>query len=130
MPENKLGPWGHVWGSMAPTKAKCFAWLVIRKACLTHEILQNKGLSIVSRCMLCSEARETNNHLFLHYKVTSQLWTLFLSLTETKGSMPEHTVNLLGCWIRRGGSKTQKKWCRIIPLYLVDFLEGEERKNL
>ncbi|WMV33859.1 hypothetical protein MTR67_027244 [Solanum verrucosum] len=40
MPENKIGPWKHVWKSMAPTKVKCFAWLVIRKACLTHEILQ------------------------------------------------------------------------------------------
>ncbi|XP_055800457.1 uncharacterized protein LOC129869915 [Solanum dulcamara] len=115
MPENKTGPWKHVWESMAATKVKCFAWFVIRKACLTHEILQKKGLPIVSRCMLCSEARETNNHLFLHCKVTSQLWTMFLSLTETKWSMPEHTTDLLSCWIRRGGSKTQKKWWRIIP---------------
>ncbi|WMV29123.1 hypothetical protein MTR67_022508 [Solanum verrucosum] len=40
---------------------------------------------------------------------------MFLSLTETKWSMPEHTADLLSCWIRRGGSKTQKKWWRIIP---------------
>ncbi|XP_015161001.1 uncharacterized protein [Solanum tuberosum] len=115
MPENKIGPWKHVWKSMTPTNVKCFAWLVIRKACLTHEILQKKGLPIVSRCMLCSDARETNNYLFLHCKVTSQLWTMFLSLTETKWSMAEHTTDLLSCWIRRGGSKTHKKWWRIIP---------------
>ncbi|WMV41199.1 hypothetical protein MTR67_034584 [Solanum verrucosum] len=29
--------------------------------------------------------------------------------------MPEHTSDLLSCWIRRGGNKTQKKWWRIIP---------------
>lgn len=28
--------------------------------------------------------------------------------------MPEHTADLMSCWIRRGGSKSQKKW-RIIP---------------
>ena len=29
--------------------------------------------------------------------------------------MPEHTSDLLSCWIRRGGSKTQNRWWRIIP---------------
>ncbi|KAG5631747.1 hypothetical protein H5410_003464 [Solanum commersonii] len=29
--------------------------------------------------------------------------------------MPEHTADLLSCWIRRGGSKSQKAWWRIIP---------------
>ncbi|KAG5622018.1 hypothetical protein H5410_007236 [Solanum commersonii] len=29
--------------------------------------------------------------------------------------MPEHTADLMSCWIRRGGSKSQKKWWRIIP---------------
>ncbi|WMV07056.1 hypothetical protein MTR67_000441 [Solanum verrucosum] len=29
--------------------------------------------------------------------------------------MPEHTADLLSCWIRRGGSKSQKKWWKMIP---------------
>jgi len=29
--------------------------------------------------------------------------------------MPEHTADLLSCWIRRGGSKSQKKWWRTVP---------------
>lgn len=29
--------------------------------------------------------------------------------------MPEHTADLLSCWIRRGGSKSQKRWWKIIP---------------
>lgn len=84
----------HVWETVAPTKVKCYAWLVIRRACLTHEILQIKGWPIMSRCMLCSEARETNNHPFLHCKVTSQLWTMFLSLTETNG---QHQIARQAC---------------------------------
>lgn len=27
---------------MAPTKVKCFTWLVARRACLTHEVLRRK----------------------------------------------------------------------------------------
>ncbi|KAG5569956.1 hypothetical protein H5410_059722 [Solanum commersonii] len=58
---------------------------------------------------------ETNSHLFLHCRVTGQLWSLFLRLTGNSWTMPEHTADLLSCWIRRGGSKSQKKWWRIIP---------------
>ncbi|KAG5577465.1 hypothetical protein H5410_057599 [Solanum commersonii] len=29
--------------------------------------------------------------------------------------MPEHTSDLLSCWIRRGGCKTQKRWWKLIP---------------
>ncbi|WMV55279.1 hypothetical protein MTR67_048664 [Solanum verrucosum] len=29
--------------------------------------------------------------------------------------MPEHTSDLLSCWISRGGRKSKKKWWSIIP---------------
>ncbi|KAG5574498.1 hypothetical protein H5410_054632 [Solanum commersonii] len=30
-------------------------------------------------------------------------------------TMPEHTSDLLSCWISRGGSKSQKRWWKLIP---------------
>ncbi|KAG5623088.1 hypothetical protein H5410_008306 [Solanum commersonii] len=58
-PDGKLGPWKAIWRNNVPTKVKCFSgWL--------------------PKSMLHSnEAEETNNHLFLHCKVTTQLWNLF-----------------------------------------------------
>lgn len=111
----RLVRWRQVWTSQAPSKVKCFVWLVTKRACLTQEVLKKKEHQIVSRCFLCNETDETNNHLFLHCKITAQLWSLFLKLTDSNWTMPEHTSDLLSCWIRRGGSKTQKKWWRIIP---------------
>jgi len=111
----RLARWKYVWTSQAPTKIKCFVWLVAKRAYLTHEVLQRKGVQLVPRCFLCNETNETNNHLFLHCRVTGQLWSLFLRLTGNSWTMPEHTADLLSCWIRRGGSKSQKKWWRIIP---------------
>lgn len=35
--------WRKVWRNLAPTKVKCFTWLVVRRACLTHEVLKKKG---------------------------------------------------------------------------------------
>ncbi|WMV33325.1 hypothetical protein MTR67_026710 [Solanum verrucosum] len=93
----KTGPWSAVWKSVAPTKVKCFVWLVARRACLTHEALQKKSISIASRCLLCKEALETNKHLFLHCKVTTQVWALFFNLASLNWCMPEHTADLLSC---------------------------------
>ncbi|WMV24199.1 hypothetical protein MTR67_017584 [Solanum verrucosum] len=57
---------------------------------------------------------ETNNHLFLHCKFTAQIRNLFLNITSMNRTMPEHTSDLLSCWIRRGGSKSQKRWWKLI----------------
>lgn len=46
------------------------AWLVARKDVLTHEVMQKRRINIVSRCLHCKEALETNKHLFMHCKVT------------------------------------------------------------
>ncbi|WMV11609.1 hypothetical protein MTR67_004994, partial [Solanum verrucosum] len=107
--------WRNLWNSPSPTKVKCFTWLVVKRACLTQEVLKKKGAIIVSRCFLCNETNETNSHLFLHCTFTAQLWSLFLNITKTSWTMPEHTADLLSCWMKRGGSKSQKKWWRIIP---------------
>lgn len=112
---SKQSMWRKVWRTLAPTKIKCFTWLVARRACLTHEVLRRKGKIIVSWCSLCENVAETNQHLFLHCNFTTQIWAIFLSLTKTNWTMPENTADLLSCWIRRGGSKSQKAWWRIIP---------------
>ncbi|WMV23799.1 hypothetical protein MTR67_017184 [Solanum verrucosum] len=114
-PGGKLGPWKQIWRNKVPTKVKCFSWLVARRACSTHEKLKRRGFYIASWCSLCNETEETNNHLFLHCKVTTQLWNLFLGPTHTEWIMPEHTADLLSCWISRGGRKSKKKWWCIIP---------------
>jgi len=107
--------WNYFWKSDIPTKVKCFTWLVIKRACLTEEVLQKKGKQLVPRCFLCNLTGETNNHLFLHCKFTAQIWNLFLNITSMNWTMPEHTSDLLSCWIRRGGSKSQKRWWKLIP---------------
>ena len=107
------GPWSKVWKK--PGKVRCFSWLVTRRACLTHEKLQRRGFEIASWCSLCNETNDTNSHLFLHCKVTAQLWVIFLRRAHTNWTMPEHTADLLSCWVRRGESKSQKKWWNMIP---------------
>ncbi|WMV36518.1 hypothetical protein MTR67_036414 [Solanum verrucosum] len=124
-----IGPWNTIWKSVAPAKVKCFTWLVARKKCLTHEAMQKRGINIVSRCLLCKEALETNKHLFMHCKVTAQVWALFTSIANEYWTMPEHTSDLLSCWIKRGGSKSQKRWWRTVPacIWWIIWKERNQR---
>ena len=61
----------NIWRTAAPTKVKCFTWLVVRKTCLTHEVLRKKKI-IIPWCSLCGKTGETNSHLTYSYIVLSQ----------------------------------------------------------
>ena len=97
------------------TKVNCFTRLVVDKVCLTQEVLQKKSRQLVPWCFLCNLTRETNNRLFLHCKFAAQIWNPFLNITSMNWTTPEHTSDMLSCWIRRGGSKSQKRWWKLIP---------------
>ncbi|WMV40412.1 hypothetical protein MTR67_033797 [Solanum verrucosum] len=71
----RLARWKYVWTSQAPTKIKCFVWLVAKRACLTQEALQRKGVQLVPRCFLCNETNETTTIFF--YTVESQVNYVF-----------------------------------------------------
>ncbi|WMV26638.1 hypothetical protein MTR67_020023 [Solanum verrucosum] len=96
---------------------------------MTHDKLQKRGRIIASRCYLCKETLETNNHLFLHCKVTTQVWALFTNLASLNWIMPEHIADLLSCWVRRGGSKSQRRWWRTVPacIWWIIWKERNQR---
>ena len=105
--------WHYHWKGDIPTKVKCFTWLVIKRDCLTQEVFQ-KAKQMVSRCFLCNLTSETNSQLFLHCNYTAQIWNLF-SISNLNWTMPERTSNVLKSWVRRGGTKSQKRWWRLLP---------------
>uniref|UniRef100_A0A0V0INB1 Putative ovule protein n=1 Tax=Solanum chacoense TaxID=4108 RepID=A0A0V0INB1_SOLCH len=55
---------------------------------------KKRGSIIASRCLLCNEALEINKHLFMHCKVTTQVWAIFTSIAGINWIMPEHTADL------------------------------------
>ena len=75
------GPWEQIWKGNTPTKAECFTRFVSRRACFTQENLKKRGFQIVSRCFFCHEKEETNNSLFLHCRITVQVWHI-LSISQ------------------------------------------------
>lgn len=64
----------EIWRVKAPPRMIIFAWLAIRNNILTHDNLQKRGWSIVSRCNMCKTATETVIHLFQECAFTLQLY--------------------------------------------------------
>lgn len=43
---NRVWPLKLIWRTKIPVKVSCFVWLVARRACLTRQNLQRRGLDI------------------------------------------------------------------------------------
>ena len=52
-----------LWELRSAPRMMVFGWLAQRNRILTHDNLQKKGLTIVSRCTLCKRSDETVRHL-------------------------------------------------------------------
>ena len=79
-----------------------FSWIVAKEVVLTHENLRKRNIILVTRYYLCGEAAETVGHLFLHCKITNQLWKIFNNLRGIKWTMPSKIVDTLTRWEEAG----------------------------
>ncbi|WMV54585.1 hypothetical protein MTR67_047970 [Solanum verrucosum] len=108
-------PWKQIWKVTSPLKVSCFVWLTIRRACLTHEVLQGKRMQICSRCFMCDQDAESNFHLFLHCKTATKLWDMFLNILGVSWVMPKSTMELLNCWKGISSRGSKENWWMTIP---------------
>ncbi|KAM3251621.1 hypothetical protein P3L10_005691 [Capsicum annuum] len=108
-------PWKLIWKVKIPYKVACFSWVVARKAVLTHEVLKKRGFHLCSKCYMCEEESETIIHLFLHCKLTVQLWRIFLNLKGIMWVMPRDTVEVLECWNKYSTHSEHKERWKIVP---------------
>lgn len=62
------------WKVSFPLKAILFSWLVFFNRNLTWEVLQRKGWSGPSRCVMCGLASESNTHIFFQCPASALIW--------------------------------------------------------
>ncbi|XP_006352585.1 uncharacterized protein [Solanum tuberosum] len=125
-------PWKLIWKIKIPHKVSGFTWLAIRKACLTHEVIQRRGIQICSRCFMCGEEAEVNSHLFLHCRTAANLWNMFLCILGVNWVMPKTTLELLRQWEGVGRRRRSKEdWWKCIPacIWWTLWKERNERSH-
>lgn len=108
---NKSSSWPrkHIWRTKIPYKVNCFVWFVVKQACLTKDKLLRRGMQLRSIFLFCCETAETNNHLFLHCRVTTQLWDIFLTMIGLKWSMPQSTLDIFTVGTKGEVAQTKKE---------------------
>ncbi|KAF3653304.1 putative transcription elongation factor SPT5 -like protein 1 [Capsicum annuum] len=83
-----------IWKVKIPLKVVCFTWLLAKEAVLMHDNLRKRDIILVTHCCLCGEVAETVSHLFLHCRITDQLWKIFINLRGIQW-MPGNIVDTL-----------------------------------
>ena len=61
-------------------------------------------------------------HLFLHYAVTIELWSLAFCLSGVSCVMPSALMELLSCWKGHFGKRGNGAIWKVAPLSLIRFL--------
>lgn len=72
-----------LWKIHAPAKVKIFTFLLFKNRLLTHEVLENKGISCDLKCVLCDTCHlETSHHLFFTCSYARRVWTTLYSQNQ------------------------------------------------
>jgi hypothetical protein len=125
-PLNKM-----VWKAWAPPKIKFFAWLANQNRLWTADRLAKRGWPNCGPCPLCKQCVETVDHLFVHCRFTTRLWTAVKQWLDISEDVQHDSTNFtISEWwqFMAGGSANNRKAMASITL-LVSWEVWNERND-
>lgn len=66
--------WRLIWKVKLPLKILTFIWKLLHDSLPVFEVLNNRGITISSKCLMCNEDEESINHLFMHCPFARVIW--------------------------------------------------------
>ena len=87
-------PWRNIWKQKIPSRVAFFVWTVALGKFLTIDNLRKRKVWILDWCYMCKSNGESIDHLFLHYPVAMDLWSMVLGLLDYLGLC---LILFLGC---------------------------------
>lgn len=90
--------WNQTWHTDGMKKINFFGWLLAHKKILTAENLQKPGINGPSWCVLCPNAKESINHLFLDCTYTKEVWRLVVGTLWQRLSWPISIADFFTRW--------------------------------
>ncbi|XP_071739169.1 uncharacterized protein [Rutidosis leptorrhynchoides] len=110
-----------VWGNNVPSKVMLFHWLAIRNCIPVYEVLISRHIVPSPHSNLyiwCLEEIETVNHLLLHCKWSSRIWSDLFYWWNLAWVMPASIEEFSLDWYHGMGIKAAKFWKLIGPTTL------------
>ncbi|XP_039141256.1 uncharacterized protein LOC120278572 [Dioscorea cayenensis subsp. rotundata] len=93
--------YSNFWKIRCPSKVTLFCWLAGEEKILTLTNLFKKGFNFqnsTNTCVLCHNASENLQHLFLDCAFTNRIWAFFLQVLDSN-SLPQSIPSLWSKWI-------------------------------
>jgi hypothetical protein len=90
----------ELWKTKALPRVKFF-WLVLHRHLWTAERRKRHGLQDDDACILCGQALETGDHLFLGCVLTRELWFSLLAPVGLTALVPKGADDLGSWWLRQ-----------------------------
>ena len=106
-----------------------FVWTATIGKYLTIDNLRKRKVWILDWCYMCKCNGELVDHLFLHYPVPRDLWSMILGLFGVSWVMPQSVVGLLACWQGRLGRHRNGRIWLIVPHCLMWCLWRERNSR-
>lgn len=97
--ENRV--FAQIWKSPTPSKVVALSWKgLLNRVPTTGNLLRRNALppNASPNCVLCNEAVESANHLFLHCFVTWKIWVKLQSWLEVNVITPSNLFSHWRCW--------------------------------
>jgi hypothetical protein len=66
--------WKHLWKIKLPQKILTFTWKILNHALPVKVELNRRGVHCNRDCLMCNNAIETQDHLFLHCELARAVW--------------------------------------------------------
>ena len=112
-------PWKSFWKQKIPSRVAFFVWTAALGKCLTIDYFRKRNVWILDWCYMCQCNGELVDHLFLHFPVAMDLWSMVLCLFGVSWVMPQSVVGLLACWQGWFGRYRNEHIWIIVPYYLM-----------
>ncbi|WCJ39165.1 DNAse I-like superfamily protein [Euphorbia peplus] len=127
-----------IWRTSIPPSHSMVCWRAFLGYLPTHDSLRRRGIPITSRCSLCSNAMETQDHMFVHCTFSQEIWR---SISSLFGRNIDSSRSLSGLIIaaesHRFSSQIQHLWFSAVvnAIWVIWFTRNkcifeEERPNI
>ena len=91
-------PWKIIWSSKALPRVTFFGWTAALGKILIIDHLRKTKIRITDFCCMCKCNGESVDHIFLHFPIASDLWSMILDLFGVSWVITKSVVQILAYW--------------------------------
>ena len=98
--QNNIGidrKWSKVWCKDGLSKVNVFYWILAHRKTLTTKNLRKRGVVGPMRCILCKNAEESLEHLFIDCKFSQEVWQRMFKDLDFYLTLPTNWSNFFSC---------------------------------